>query len=123
MRFTFNHGTCWDTPEWLVSFDAPQELADELYVISPQSNKDGTSRGIVMVDRDKVPKASFPGANDFSYTLIWIRSYGKGRVYYSQLGHYQDVFTVPSVARVMLNGLQYVTGDLKVPPAKFKPTP
>jgi hypothetical protein len=122
VKLTVDRGMCWGrSTRWPVTFTAPPELADELYVISPESNKDHASRPIVMVDKDKVPKTSFPGANDFSYALIWIRSYGKGRVYYSQLGHYEDVFTIPCVARLMLNGLQYVTGDLKVPPMKAEP--
>lgn len=102
--------------EFPVTFNAPLELADELYVISPESNKDGTSRCIVSVDPDKVPKESYPEANAFSYSLIWIKSYGKGRVYYSELGHNQGIFSVPCVARAMLDGLQYVDGDLKVKP-------
>ena len=107
--------------EWPVSLNTPLELADELYVINPESNKDKSARCIVSIDPDKVPKESFPGACEFSYSLIWIKSYGKGRVYYTQLGHNQAIFSVPCVAQAMLDGLQYVTGDLKVPPLPILP--
>jgi|GEM_PF-726838 len=104
--------------EWPVSFNAPLELADELYAMNPALNKDHSARCIAGLDQDKVPKESFPpGSNDDSYSLIWIKAYGKGRVYYSELGHNQAVFSVPCVARAMLDGLQYVTGDLRVPAA------
>jgi type 1 glutamine amidotransferase len=84
--------------------------------MSPESNKDKSARCIISVDPEKVPKEGYPGANDFSYALIWIKTYGKGRVYYSELGHNQAIFSVPCVARAMLDGLQYAAGDLKVGP-------
>ena len=105
---------CWGRNEWPVIINSPKELVDELYVISPESNKDRTARCIVSVDPDKVPRESFPGANDFSYSLAWINSYGRGRVFYCQLGHHQAVYSVPCVARMMLDGLQYADGDLRV---------
>lgn len=97
--------------EWPVTIHVPLELADELYVISPDSNPDKTARCIVSVDPDKVPRQSFPGANDFSYSLAWVNSYGKGRVFYTQLGHNQAVFSIPGVARSVLEGLLYAAGD------------
>lgn len=109
--------------EFPVAFNAPLELVDELYVMSPESNQDKTARVIASVDPDKVPKESYPEANDFSYALIWIKPYGKGRVYYNQLGHNQGIFTVPCVALAMLDGLQYATGDLNVPDLSAKVAP
>ena len=109
--------------EWPVTFNPPKELADELYVISTESNQDHAARCIVSIDPDRVPKESFPGANDFSYSLIWIKNYGKGRVFYSQLGHNQAIFSVPCVARAMLDGLLFTTGDLKVPAASAAAKP
>jgi len=54
---------------------------------------------------------------DFASSIIWIKSYGKGRVFYNALGHDEEIFTDPCVARANLDGLLYVTGDLKVPDA------
>ena len=54
---------------------------------------------------------------DMASALVWIRSYGKGRVYYNVMGHGEEIFAVPCVARAMLDGLLYATGDLKVPDA------
>jgi type 1 glutamine amidotransferase len=102
--------------EWPVTFNAPNELADELYAMNPTLNKNHTARCIVSLDPDKVPKESFPAdSNDNCYSLIWINSYGKGRVYYTELGHNQGVFSVPCVAQSMLDGLQYAAGDMKIP--------
>jgi len=115
-KFTFNHGTCWDSSEWLVSLNAPQELADELYVISPLSNQDGSARAIVMVDPDKVPRASFIGANEFSYALIWIKNYGKGRVFVTALGHDVPAVKTPAFVTTFTRGAEWAaTGQVTVP--------
>jgi mannan endo-1,4-beta-mannosidase len=112
--------------EWPVTFDAPAELADELYVIQPDSNRDDSAQVILSVDPEKVPRESFPGAtHEFSYAVSWVKNYGKGRVFYSQLGHNQSVFGIPCVAQGMLDGLQFAAGDLpaeKSPESK-NPTP
>ena len=45
--------------------------------------------------------------------LAWIRSYGKGRVFYTPLGHHGTYFQSPELSRVMLDGIQFVLGDLE----------
>ena len=52
-----------------------------------------------------------PG-KDADYPLSWVHRYGKGRVFYSGLGHYPAVFWNESVLSHYLAGLQYVLGDL-----------
>lgn len=46
--------------------------------------------------------------------LIWIRRYGKGRVFYSEFDHVITGFTIPAINHNILDGLQYVLGDLTV---------
>ena len=102
--------------EWPVTFNTPLQLADELYAFSPHSNKDKATRVVVSLDVAKNTPGMFPADwPAFSHALVWMRPYGKGRVFYSALGHNQAIFSVPCVARMMLDGLQYATGDLKVP--------
>lgn len=52
---------------------------------------------------------------DSDYALAWIRSYGKGRVFYSALGHSPHVFEDAKMLRFYLDGAQFVLGDLSVP--------
>ncbi|MGE0407477.1 MAG: ThuA domain-containing protein, partial [Candidatus Korobacteraceae bacterium] len=57
--------------------------------------------------------------------LAWIRSYGKGRVFYTPLGHHGTYFQSPELSQVMLDGIQFVLGDLEsdtTPSAKLKTT-
>ena len=111
---------------WVVQLQAPQELQDELYVFTADSDRDQTDRVLLRIDtaaiaadiardpgmKDKYPE--FPAdASDFSNALIWVKHYGQGRVYYGQFGHFMAMFTLPCIVRAYLDGLLYVTGDLK----------
>ena len=50
---------------------------------------------------------------DNDYGLVWIRSYGNGRVFNCALGHSSLLFGTPTMAQLILNGVQYVLGDLE----------
>ena len=49
---------------------------------------------------------------DNDYALSWIRSYGKGRVFYCAFGHQPTLFMIPETARFMLAAIQFLLGDL-----------
>jgi type 1 glutamine amidotransferase len=49
---------------------------------------------------------------DHDYGLSWIRSYGKGRVFYCALGHGPAMFNSPALVRHLLAGIQFILGDL-----------
>jgi type 1 glutamine amidotransferase len=50
---------------------------------------------------------------DNDYGLVWIRSYGNGRVFNCALGHSSLLFGTPQMAQMILNGIQFVLGDLE----------
>jgi type 1 glutamine amidotransferase len=58
------------------------------------------------------PCASPCARPDADYAVSWIRSYGKGRVFYCILGHNPTIFTTPPLARYFLAGIQFILGDL-----------
>jgi len=103
--------------------DAPEaKLSTELYSIwLPKASMD-SSRTLIRYDTDKRPDVTFSPKSmerckEFASSIIWIKNCGKGRVYTTTLGHDEEIFSVPCVARAMLDGLQYAAGDLKVPDA------
>ena len=51
---------------------------------------------------------------DGDFAVAWIRHEGKGRVFYSSLGHREEIFWNPAVMQFYLDGLQFALGDLKV---------
>ena len=50
---------------------------------------------------------------DNVYPVTWIRSYGKGRVFYCSLGHMPETFMSPEIVGHFLAGLQFLLGDLE----------
>jgi len=50
---------------------------------------------------------------DMDFAMTWIKSYGKGRVFYCALGHQHELFWNPIVLQHYLDGIQFVLGDLK----------
>ena len=50
---------------------------------------------------------------DGDFAMTWIKTYGKGRVFYNALGHMHELFWNPMVLQHWLDGLQFALGDLK----------
>ncbi|MGE5568619.1 MAG: ThuA domain-containing protein [Rhodospirillales bacterium] len=50
---------------------------------------------------------------DNDFPLTWIRKEGKGRVFYSGLGHNSHIFWNPVLLEHFLAGIQYALGDLE----------
>lgn len=46
--------------------------------------------------------------------VSWVREYGEGRVFVTNLGHREETFWNPAVLRHMLDGIQFAIGDLEV---------
>ena len=47
------------------------------------------------------------------YPATWARSYGKGRVFYTNMGHRQDVWTNPVFQEVLVGGIDWAVGNVK----------
>ena len=52
--------------------------------------------------------------------ISWIKRYGKGRVFYISLSHNAQSYEDPRLLQFYLDGLQYVTGDLKCDDSPMK---
>jgi hypothetical protein len=56
--------------------------------------------------------------------VAWIRDYGKGRIFFTPMGHWPRLFTDPRTNAFMLAGIQFALGDLPAdatPSAKYHP--
>jgi hypothetical protein len=51
--------------------------------------------------------------NDFA--LAWVKPHGKGRVFYTAIGHRTEHYWNPAILRFYLAGLQFAAGDLAAP--------
>jgi hypothetical protein len=65
------------------------------------SKTDMTKGGIVRTDGD--------------FAISWIRTQGKGRVFYCSLGHNDEVYWNAPVVNHYLGGLQFALGDYEIP--------
>jgi uncharacterized protein len=97
-----------------IKLTSPGQLSDELYVLLRAQGSDNRPTVLVEIDAPK-SEVQYPGPpNEYSYAIAWIKRYGKGRVFYTQLGHNMAVYSIDAVAQMLLDGLQYVMGDLTV---------
>ena len=56
-----------------------------------------------------------PERDDDDYALAWVRNYGRGRVFYSTIGHDASIFWDPQMLKFYLGAIQFVLGDLPAP--------
>ncbi len=47
------------------------------------------------------------------YPATWARSHGRGRVFYTSMGHREDVWSNPIFQQILLGGLAWAVGNLK----------
>ena len=60
-----------------------------------------------------------------NYPATWAKAYGKGRVFYTNMGHREEVWTDPVFQKILLGGLNWALGnvDADVTPNIEKVTP
>ena len=60
---------------------------------------------------------------DNDYPVAWVQQVGKGRVFYSSLGHNHHIYWNPMLLKHYLAGIQFACGDLQAdttPSAKIQ---
>jgi len=53
--------------------------------------------------------------NDFA--LAWVKSYGRGRIFYTAFGHHTELYWNPTFLQFLLDAIQFATGNLPAPTA------
>lgn len=74
-----------------------KDFAKNLHVLLVQETK-----GMQDFDYDRPP-----------YPATWARSHGKGRVFYTSMGHREDVWTNPTFQSVLLGGISWAVGNVE----------
>jgi type 1 glutamine amidotransferase/HEAT repeat protein len=97
------------------SFDGKDfQINDEIYR-TKTVNLRGNARvlmGLDMSDEVNLSAGGIrKGENDVA--ISWVRDFGKGRVFYSSLGHNHHLFWNRAVLSHYLAGIQFAAGDLK----------
>lgn len=93
------------------------EITDEIYQFAaPYSRKN--VRVLLSLDKSgsdmSESKRKKINREDLDFPVSWVRTYGKGRVFYCSLGHDFPVFWDKRVLKHYLYGIQFALGDLPV---------
>ena len=85
----------------IYQFKAPYTRADRRVLVSLDLSDPatgGVKQGVKRTDGD--------------FAMAWIKTEGKGRVFYCSLGHAANVFQRADVLQFYLDGIQFALGDL-----------
>ncbi len=87
------------------------EVTDEMYQFKDPYSREQL-RVLLSIDNRTIDtsKGIRP---DKDYAIAWIRNYGKGRVFYSSLGHREEIYWNPTLLRFYLDGIQFAMGDME----------
>lgn len=89
------------------------EITDEIYQFKEFDRN--LLRVLFSIDTSKTDIKNKAGIHraDNDFALSWVKNYGKGRVFYSALGHQHDIFWNKIIVQHFLDGIQFAIGDLK----------
>lgn len=91
------------------------ELRDEFYRVGDPYSRDRV-RVLFSIDVDKTDLSAQPHERqDQDYGIAWVRHYGRGRVFYTSVGHNPYQYWDPAMLKFHLAAAQFVLGDLHVP--------
>jgi uncharacterized protein len=91
------------------------KLQDEYYLFGDTFSTEN-SRMLLSVDTEKTSEADLkamgmkPGS---VVPIAWTRTEGKGKVFYTSLGHREDVWTNPAYQKHLLGGIAWAMGNEK----------
>jgi len=60
----------------------------------------------------KLDHVSWIHRTDNDFPIVWVKSYGSGRVFYSAIGHQHEHIWNPVILQHFLDGIQFVLGDI-----------
>ncbi len=88
-------------------------MIDEFYHFPPTGPYTREKLHVLLsVDADKTDLRKWPIRPDNDYGMVWIKTFGKGRVFNSVLGHRPEFYMNPDLVKLMVGGIQFVLGDL-----------
>jgi sugar phosphate isomerase/epimerase len=91
------------------------ELSDEFFRVGDPYSRDRV-RVLFSIDTQRTDLSAKPHEReDRDYAAAWVRHYGRGRVFYSTIGHNPYQFWDATMLKFYLAAAQFVLGDLRAP--------
>ncbi len=124
-KFTGHPWTSGET--WAIKIDQPDhplmkafkgkgfKVKDEIYRTEPplySRDKQLVLMSLDMSDENTQKRSEKP--TDADTGTGWVKTWGKGRVFYCSLGHNDEIFWNPAILQHYLDGIQFAFGDYKV---------
>jgi type 1 glutamine amidotransferase len=103
-------------------FQTGSEINDEIYQFKPQPYSRDKLHVVVSIDNTSIDVSKGKRA-DKDYAVAWCQEVGKGKGFYTSLGHYKDVWKDERFQSHLLGGLKWASGLLPgdaTPSAKLK---
>jgi type 1 glutamine amidotransferase len=84
-------------------------LRDEIYQFKNYSRD--KVRVLMRLDEKKLDLANKNvRRTDGDFAVTWVKDYGKGRVFYSTLGHLEEVYDNPDIKKMYVEGVKWALG-------------
>ena len=100
--------------------DKEFQIRDEIYTFQDKSFSRDAQRVLMSLDLERSPvdggvdPMTRTGRKSKDFGLAWVKTYGKGRIFYGAFGHRHDVYFLnPELCEFYCRGIQYATGDIK----------
>jgi len=92
-------------------------LADEIYQFGPPYDRKKL-RVLLSLDTERTNMGvKWIRREDNDFALAWVKSFGKGRIFYASFGHRTEIWWNPTILRFYLDAIQFAVGDLEAPTA------
>lgn len=88
-------------------------LIDEIYQFKDEPYSRERLRILLHLDPERSDDAKGMKREDNDYAVAWVQQVGKGRVFYSSIGHNNHIYWNPLMLKHYLAGIQFACGDLK----------
>jgi len=96
------------------AFVADPHVRDEMYAMTPNPYSRDKVDVLARLDTSKLDmKNSEVHRTDNDFPIAWIKNYGKGRVFYSCLGHPDASWDDPRVQNMYMNAIRWAAGQIQ----------
>jgi len=112
---------------WAIKIDQPDhplmkafkgkgfKINDEIYRTDPPQYSRQKQLVLMSLDMsDENTQKRSEKATDADTGISWVKTWGKGRIFYCSLGHNNHIFWNPAVLQHYLDGIQFAFGDYKI---------
>jgi hypothetical protein len=108
--FTFNAPIINEAPEFPATMHFPHAFTkrDEIYQPSKDFSRDKVNV-LLSLDASKLDYSNNPRIHrtDHDFAVAWCKMYGKGRVFYSTLGHTKESWDDPDITKMYFEAIKW----------------